>query len=143
MKYAGETFYLVINEGEILDVFTDDEEAEGMANGINERNTDSECREAGYDPEELTDNERAQFAVSAGYNNGYAYSFMVTIPEEPNTEDYDEESDEDEDYFEEVADEEDVIYTPEGDEFSYTDIISAIESAMDRHEADEVEDEDY
>ena len=56
MKYAGETYYILVNEGEIVDVFADEDEAQGRANHINESNAESEAREAGYDPEESTPN---------------------------------------------------------------------------------------
>lgn len=130
MKYAGETLYIVVNEGEILDVFVDEDEAQGKADCINEGNVDDEVMEAGYDPDELTDDELAGFAFSAGYNSGYAYCEEVHIPEE--NEDYDEDE-----YCEnDVETEESTYYTSGGDEFTYGEIIRAYEEALAREELD-------
>lgn len=128
MKYAGETYYILVNEGTIVDVFADEDEAQGRANYINESNVESEVREAGYDPEELTDDEMGEFAFSAGYNSGYAYCEEVTIPEEP------EDLDEDDEDYEEPETEDSTFYTSEGDEFTYGDVISAISEAIAREE---------
>lgn len=128
MKYAGETYYILVNEGEIVDVFADEDEAQGRANYINESNVESEVREAGYDPEELTDDEMGEFAFSAGYNGGYAYCEAVTIPEEP------EDTDEDDEDYEEHETEDSTFYTSEGDEFTYEDVISAISEAIAQEE---------
>lgn len=132
MKYAGDTFYIVVHEGEIVGVSGDDDEAESIANGINDRNVSSEVREAGYDPAELTAEEMAGFAFSAGYNGGYAYSESVTIPEEP------DEGDEDV----EVETEDSVIYTSGGDEFTYRDVINAIDEAIAAEEFDDSEEDE-
>lgn len=134
MKYAGETLYIVVNEGEILDVFVDEDEAQGAADCINESNVDDEVREAGYDPEELTDDERAGFAFSAGYNGGYAYCEAVCIPDvEDNCVGDDEDADEDI----EIETEESIYYTSHGDEFTYADIIRAYDDALAREELDD------
>lgn len=138
MKYAGDTFYLVIYEGEIVDVSGDDDEAESIANGINDRNVNSEVRGAGYDPEELTADEMAGFAFSAGFNGGYAYYEAITIPEEPDEDNEDTE----------VETEDSVVYTSGGDEFTYRDIINAIDEAIAAEEFEDNEDngeddEDY
>lgn len=143
MKYAGDTYYLVIHEGEIVDVSGDDDEAESIANGINNRNVNSEVRGAGYDPDELTADEMAGFAFSAGFNGGYAYYEAITIPEEPEGDDDDAE----------VETEDSTVYTSGGDEFTYRDIINAIDIAIaaeefenndDNGEDDEgYDDEDY
>lgn len=132
MKYAGETYYIVVDEGEIVAVFEDEDKAQGRANYINESNIESEVREAGYDPEELTDKEIGEFAISAGYNNGYAYYEAVTIPE-----DFDEDNEEDgesetDDY---------TFYTSEGDEFTYGGVISAISEAIAREELEDNEED--
>lgn len=142
MKYAGETLYMLVNEGEIIDMFADEDEAQAAANGINEGNVDDEVREAGYDPEELTDDDRARFAFAAGYNGGYAYCEAVTIPEEPE-EDSCDEDDIDGDYEEgDVATEDTAFYTSEGDEFTYGDVIRAMDDAIAREEVEELEEID-
>lgn len=130
MKYAGETYYILVNEGEIVGVFADEDEAQGKANYINESNVESEVREAGYDPEELTDDEMGEFAFSAGYNSGYAYCEAVEVPEEHG------DFDEDDEYYEEDVTEDSTFYTSKGDEFTYGDLISAISEAITQEEID-------
>ena len=49
MKYAGKTVYIVVNEGEIIDVYEDGGTAWNIANGINDENTMDEVMEAGYE----------------------------------------------------------------------------------------------
>lgn len=105
-KYRGQTFHLVITEGEIVNVFESEEEAEGYAYCVNEDSVDNEIAEAGYDSEELDEDEIAEFAFSAGYNSGYTYSEEVRIPEEFN--------------------EDDIVCTSQGDEINYSEIILAI-----------------
>ena len=105
-QYREQTFHIVITEGEIVNVFKDAEEAEGYAYYVNEDNVDNEIVEAGYDPEELDEDEIAEFAFSAGYNSGYTYSEEIRIPEEFN--------------------EDDIMCTSQGDEISYSEIILAI-----------------
>lgn len=82
MKYAGETIYFVVNEGEIISAYDDETYTQGMATNINLANTDEEAREAGYEPEELTDDEMSEFAFAAGLYAGYAYCDSIDIPEE-------------------------------------------------------------
>lgn len=129
MKYSGETYSIVVHEGEIIAATDDYVEAANMASRINEENTDSAISEVGYDPEELDDNERDEFRFMGGFEGGYAYSEEVTIP--------DEEADDDEDR-EEIT-EDDYFSTDKGDQFTYSDIINAIDEAI---AAKEIEDTD-
>ena len=139
MKYAGETLYIVVNNGEIIDVFVDEDEAQGAAGCINEGNVDDEVRDAGYDPEELTDDERAGFAFSAGYNSGYAYCETVYIPDVED--DCVGECEEDNEDIE-IETEDSIYYTSHGDEFTYADIIRAYDDAITRENIKEANSED-
>lgn len=121
MKYAGKTVYLVISEGEIVNACEDGDEAESLAFEINNENTNEAARDAGYDPDELSDDETAEFAFAGGFD-GYAYSDSVTIPEEKDTDDTD-----DEDSEESNVSEESEFYTSEGDTFTYSDVIDALD----------------
>ena len=80
----------------------------------------------------------AGFAFSAGFNGGYAYYEAITIPEEPDEDDEDAE----------VETEDSVVYTSGGDEFTYRDIINAIDIAIAAEEFENnddngEDDEDY
>ena len=72
MRYAGKTVCLVMCNGDIIAAYEDDDEAEGKAFEINNGNADAEAREAGYDPDDLSDSEAAEFAFKGGFD-GYAY----------------------------------------------------------------------
>ena len=128
MRYAGRTIYMLINESEIINVFEEEDEAKAVAENINEDNVNDEIKEAGYEPEELDEDERAQFAFSSGFNNGYAYCHKVTIPVE--VKDLYEGAVEEGCEVAEIFTEETVFCTEEGDEFTYGDVIKAIDSAV-------------
>lgn len=123
MRYAGRTVYMLVNESKIINVFEEEDEAKAVAENINEDNVNDEIEEAGYEPEELDEHERMQFAFSSGFNNGYAYCHKVTIPVE--VKDVEEGCEASEAFTEDT-----VFYTVEGDEFTYGDVIKAIDSAV-------------
>lgn len=129
MKYAGQTIYIVVNEGEILGAYNDETDAQSRASSINFENVDEEVRDAGYDPEELTDDEMSEFAFSAGFNAGWAYCEGIDIPEESY-----EDINEDDEENEETLTEESTVYTSEGDEFTYREIIAALDKYYDSEE---------
>lgn len=134
MRYAGKSVCLVMCNGDIVGAYEDDDEAEGKAFEINNNNADAAAREAGYDPDDLSDSEAAEFAFKGGFD-GYAYVEYVQIPEED-----EDDSDEDDDNFSRV-DEDTEFYTSEGDTLTYGDVISAIDT-MCSDEDDEDSDED-
>lgn len=127
MQHLGESFYILVHEGEIRTASYDEEFLEGRAYSINNSNVDDEVREAGYDPEELTEDELAQFGFSAGFNGGHAYVEEVTIPDIDviNEEGLTEDSN---------------VYTSEGDEFTYADLISALDISLASASMEETED---
>lgn len=137
MKYSGETYSIVVHEGEIIAVTDDYVEAANMASGINEENTDSAISEAGYDPEELDDDERDEFGVMGGFEGGYAYSEEVTIPDEE-ADDYEDKEDEED---REVVTEDDYFSTDRGDQFTYDELISAIDEFLKKKEQESDEEE--
>lgn len=134
MRYAGKTVCLVMCNGDIVGAYGDDDEAEGKAFEINNNNADAAAREAGYDPDDLSDSEAAEFAFKGGFD-GYAYVEYVQIPEED-----EEDIDEDDDNLSRV-DEDSEFYTSEGDTLTYGDVISAID-AMCSDDEDEDSEED-
>lgn len=127
MRYAGKAVCLVMCNGDIIAAYEDDDEAEGKAFAINNNNAETAAREAGYDPDDLSDSEAAEFAFKGGFD-GYAYVEYVQIPEE-------DEEDTDED------DEDTEFFTSEGDTLTYGDVISAID-AMYANQDDDPEEED-
>lgn len=135
MRYAGKTVCLVMCNGDIIAAYEDDDEAEGKAFAINNNNADAAAREAGYDPDDLSDSEAAEFAFKGGFD-GYAYVEYVQIPEED-----EEDNDEDDDNFSRV-DEDSEFYTSEGDTLTYGDVISAIDAMYANEEDDEPEEDD-
>lgn len=134
MRYAGKSVCLVMCNGDIVGAYEDDDEAEGKAFEINNNNADAAAREAGYDTDDLSDSEAAEFAFKGGFD-GYAYVEYVQIPEED-----EEDTDEDDDNFSRV-DEDSEFYTSEGDTLTYGDVISAID-AMCSDDEDEGSEED-
>lgn len=135
MKYAGKSVCLVMCNGDIVGAYEDDDEAEGKAFEINNNNADAAAREAGYDPDDLSDSEAAEFAFKGGFDE-YAYVEYVQIPEED-----EEDIDEDDDNFSRV-DEDSEFYTSEGDTLTYGDVISAIDAmCSDNEDEDSEEDE--
>lgn len=134
MRYAGKTVCLVMCNGDIIAAYEDDDEAEGKAFEINNNNADAAAREAGYDPDDLSDSEAAEFAFKGGFD-GYAYVEYVQIPEE-DEEDIDED---DEDF--NRTDEDTEFFTSKGDTLTYGDVISAID-AMCSDDEDEDSEED-
>lgn len=138
MKYSGETYSIVVHEGEIIAATDDYVEAANMASGINEENTDSAIHEAGYDPEELDDDERDEFGVMGGFEGGYAYSEEVTIP--GGDDDYVDDDEEDEEDREEIT-EDDYFSTDKGDQFTYDELISAIDEFIKKKEQESDEEE--
>lgn len=134
MRYAGKSVCLVMCNGDIVGAYEDGDEAEGKAFEINNNNADAAAREAGYDPDDLSDSEAAGFAFKGGFD-GYAYVEYVQIPEED-----EEDIDEDDDNFSRV-DEDYEFYTSEGDTLTYGDVISAID-AMCSDDEDEDSEED-
>lgn len=135
MKYAGKTVYLVMCNGDIIAAYEDDDEAEGKAFAINNNNANTAAREAGYDPDDLSDSEAAEFAFKGGFD-GYAYVEYVQIPEED-----EEDTDEDDDNFSRV-DEDSEFFTSEGDTLTYGDVISAIDAMYANEDDDEPEEDD-
>lgn len=133
MKYAGKSVCLVMCNGDIVGAYEDDDEAEGKAFEINNNNADAAAREAGYDPDDLSDSEAAEFAFKGGFD-GYAYVEYVQIPEED-----EEDINEDDDNFSRV-DEDSEFYTSEGDTLTYGDVISAIDAMYANQDDDHGED---
>ncbi|MCI9135815.1 MAG: hypothetical protein HFI31_16815 [Lachnospiraceae bacterium] len=123
MKYAGKTVYIVVNEGELIGTYEDGGKAWGIANSINDENTLDEVMEAGYESEELTDDEMSEFEVAAGFYGGWAYSEEIDIPEERDA--YDEDSEEYEEDLEERT-----VCTSHGDVFTYEEIIQAMDEYL-------------
>lgn len=64
----------------------------------------------------------SEFVFSAGFNAGCAYCEDIDIPEESN-----EDIDEDDEEYEEPKTEESTVYTSQGDEFTYQEIIAALD----------------
>ena len=134
MRYAGKAVCLVMCNGDIIAAYEDDDEAEGKAFAINNGNADAAARETGYDPDDLSDSEAAEFAFKGGFD-GYAYVEYVQIPEED-----DEDTDEDDEDFNRT-DEDTEFFTSEGDTLTYGDVISAID-AMYANQDDDPEEDD-
>ena len=134
MRYAGKSVCLVMCNGDIVCAYEDDDEAEGKAFEINNNNADAAAREAGYDPDDLSDSEAAEFAFKGGFD-GYAYVEYVQIPEED-----EEDTDEEDDNFSRV-DEDSEFFTSEGDTLTYGDVISAIDAMYANEEDDEPEED--
>lgn len=134
MRYAGKAVCLVMCNGDIIAAYEDDDEAEGKAFAINNGNADAAAREAGYDPDDLSDSEAAEFAFKGGFD-GYAYVEYVQIPEED-----EEDTDEDDEDFNRT-DEDTEFFTSEGDTLTYGDVISAID-AMYANEDDDTDEDD-
>lgn len=130
MRYAGKAVCLVICNGDIIAAYEDDDEAEGKAFAINNGNADAAAREAGYDPDDLSDSEAAEFAFKGGFD-GYAYVEYVQIPEED-----EEDTDEDDEDFNRT-DEDTEFFTSEGDTLTYGDVISAIDAMYANQEEDD------
>lgn len=131
MRYAGKAVCLVMCNGDIIAAYEDDDEAEGKAFAINNNNAETAAREAGYDTDDLSDSEAAEFAFKGGFD-GYAYVEYVQIPEE--------EDDEDDGNFSRT-DEDTEFFTSEGDTLTYGDVISAID-AMYANEDDDTDEDD-
>lgn len=134
MRYAGKAVCLVMCNGDIIAAYEDDDEAEGKAFAINNNNAETAAREAGYDPDDLSDSEAAEFAFKGGFD-GYAYVEYVQIPEED-----EEDTDEDDEDFNRT-DEDTEFFTSEGDTLTYGDVISAID-AMYANQDDDPEEDD-
>lgn len=134
MRYAGKAVCLVMCNGDIIAAYEDDDEAEGKAFAINNGNADAAAREAGYDPDDLSDSEAAEFAFKGGFD-GYAYVEYVQIPEED-----EEDTDEDDEDFNRT-DEDTEFFTSEGDTLTYGDVISAID-AMYANQDDDTDEDD-
>lgn len=137
MKYAGKAVCLVMCNGDIIAAYEDDDEAEGKAFEINNGNADAAARDAGYDPDDLSDSEAAEFAFKGGFD-GYAYVEYVQIPEE-DEEDTDEDDEDDGNFSR--TDEDTEFFTSEGDTLTYGDVISAID-AMYANQDDDPEEDD-
>lgn len=144
-EHAGQNYILVINEGEIVGVFTEDnmEDAQDLAYSINDSNTLDAIEESGRDADDLTVEEYGEFAIMGGYEGGYAYVESVTFP---NPDDFcpdDVELSED-DYcnykygdmaFKEYVDSD--YITHEDDNLAWLDILDAVTDAFTEEECDE------
>ena len=73
------TYYFVVNEGEVIRSFLDEEEAEGFAECKCNDAVDETIRADGFDPEELDIDEVGEFAIKSGFDGGYYYSDKVEI----------------------------------------------------------------
>lgn len=107
MKLSGKTVYFVVNEGEIVDASFDREEMESRALDLNIDGTNDEIEESGRDVDDLTDDERGEFAFINGFNGGYHFVSYVKVPED--------------------ISEDDTFETDEGDEFTYNELIEAFD----------------
>lgn len=100
--------YILIEDGEVVKAsmthdFSDD--AESML----ERNIDEELEDAGYDPDDVSYETRAEFAISAGYNGGFVYADCVDL-------------DIDREY------EDEKFETRQGDNLTYSSVVEALKN---------------
>lgn len=101
--------FIVVNEGEIVFASKDSELAQGYCDDANMQGTEEEVEESGRDIEDLTDSELAEFSFMSGYNGGYHYCEEIVLDDN--------------------ADDDSVYTTSEGDEFTKSEILEAIESS--------------
>ena len=94
--------YILVSGGELIKASMNHDFTVDVAEMF-ERSIDEELEEAGYDPEDVSDEKRAEFAISAGYNSDHTYADEVDV-------------DPDGDY------EEAEYVTREGDSFMYSTI---------------------
>lgn len=118
MKHAGDSVYIAVNNGEIIGVSYEEYMAEIYADEINNKITRDELSKLGYDSSKLSSTEIEQMEKSGKISGGSAYVDIVDIPDE-----YDMSEDEDEEQLTERS----TLYTNHGDEFTYKDIIDAID----------------
>lgn len=96
--------YILVQDGEVIKASLTHDFSED-ANDIIEGSIDDELEEAGYDPDSVDSDKRAEFAISAGYNGGYAYADEVDMNED---------------------DEDGEFETRNGDVISYSDVAYAL-----------------
>lgn len=121
-EHAGQSWVIVVNEGEILCAFIDEDAALAYAYQINNCNTLSAIEESGREVEDLTDEEYAEFEYMGGFEGGYAYAETVRFP---SIDDFDYDTDEENEEAYREAIESDYI-TDENDVLSWDDILSAV-----------------
>lgn len=119
--------YILVQDGEVIKASLTHDFSED-ANDIIEGSIDDELEEAGYDSDSVDSDKRAEFAISAGYNGGYAYADEVDMNED---------------------DEDGEFETRNGDVISYSDVAYALRNDQYDENGDlideyyEDEDEDY
>lgn len=122
--------YILVQDGEVIKASLTHDFSED-ANDIIEGSIDDELEEAGYDPDSVDSDKRAEFAISAGYNGGYAYADEVDMDED---------------------DEDGEFETRNGDVISYSDVAYALRNDQydengdlidEYYEDEDYEDEDY
>lgn len=118
MKYAGDSVYIVVNNGEIVGASYEEELAKVVADRINKKIKRDELLKLGYNIDRLSSNEIERMEENGIISGDYAYIDIVDIPD-----DYDMSEDENEEQLTERS----PLYTNHGDEFTYKDIIDAID----------------
>lgn len=126
--------YILVQDGEVIKASLTHDFSEDVSDII-ERSIDEELEEAGYDSDSVDSDKRAEFAIAAGYNGGYAYADEVDMDED---------------------DEDGEFETRNGDVISYSDVAYALRNDQydengdlideyyeDDYCYDEGEDEDY
>ena len=74
-----EKLYIVVNEGDVVFVTVDEEEAVDTRDRLIAEHIADEVENAGRDIDDLTEEEYAEFAFSAGFNGGHHYTAEVKV----------------------------------------------------------------
>jgi hypothetical protein len=121
-NYAGQTIYILVNEGEILEASFIASDLEEKADSMIDDNREWAARECGYDPEELDEDDLAEMNFMGGFYGGSPYVYGVYIPDEEENLDYN--PDTEEDFYKVTIN--DSFITNKNDQFTYQDVIDML-----------------
>ena len=115
--------YILVEEGEVIKASMTHDFAED-AESMFEDSIDDELEDAGFDPDEVSYEKRAEFAIAAGYNGGYIYADNADVDPDGTYEDEEFE-------------------TRNGDSITYSSVVEALKNDPYDEFGDLIEDEDY